>query len=211
MKCSECSGEYKITRDALEINDDYMGKFFTDIIDYYKCTSCNDTLLPSKSAKSIEEKRKKILNDILQSFPIKDFVSSTEASDILNISRQALHKHRRIRNGLIFNTSFGGKTVYLRESVLLYKQKEDGRFPLVLNIIGVNIANIHYMPMQRNTLKSVYTDPNYIIPTSGSIPYSSHSASSINIIIGLQQLTYTLIDTTKEPYIMEAGGNYGRS
>jgi hypothetical protein len=209
MKCSECSGEYKITRDALEINDDYIGKFLTDIIDYYKCTSCNDTLLPSKSAKSIEEKRKKILNDILQSFPIKDFVSSTEASDILNISRQALHKHRRIRNGLIFNTSFGGKTVYLRESVLLYKQKEDGRFPLVLNIIGVNIANIHYMPMQRNTLESVYTDPNNIIPINRSITSNLNSTLSTEIFKGLQ--TYTPIERIKESCIMETGGKYGRS
>ena len=63
--------------------------------------------------------------------PVDSFVIATEAASMLGISRQAFHKHRRIQRGFIYKTNFGGKTVYLKESVLHFKETGDGRFPLV--------------------------------------------------------------------------------
>jgi len=57
-------------------------------------------------------------------------VTSSEAARILDISRQALHKNRRIKNGFIFHTRFGNGIVYLRKSVELFKETGDGRYPL---------------------------------------------------------------------------------
>ena len=50
---------------------------------------------------------------------------------MLGVSRQALHKHRRIRRGFIFQTMFDGKIVYLKQSVFQYMKKGDGRFSLL--------------------------------------------------------------------------------
>ena len=57
-------------------------------------------------------------------------MSAAAAADLLGVSRQALHKHRRIRKGFIYQTELSGKTVYLRESVELFKKTGDGRFSL---------------------------------------------------------------------------------
>ncbi len=63
--------------------------------------------------------------------PISAFLSSAETATILGISRQALHKHRRISRGFIFKTSFGGNQVYLKKSVKRFLEKADGRFKLI--------------------------------------------------------------------------------
>lgn len=70
------------------------------------------------------------MDEILQSKPLSAFLSAVEAASALGISRQALHKHRRIRRGFIFQTQFEGKTVYLKRSVELFKTTGDGRFLL---------------------------------------------------------------------------------
>ena len=41
-----------------------------------------------------------------------------------------MSKNKRVRNGFIFHTDFGGKPIYLRESVYLYMKNGDGRFLL---------------------------------------------------------------------------------
>jgi hypothetical protein len=63
--------------------------------------------------------------------PISAFLSSAETAAVLGISRQALHKHRRISRGFIFQTTFGGSKVYLKESVEHFRKKGDGRFKLI--------------------------------------------------------------------------------
>jgi hypothetical protein len=85
-----------------------------------------------KTAKRIEERRYEILKQWLQSQPLNAFISATETASILGISRQALHKHKRIRRGFIYCTTFGEKKVrlYLKNSVLQFKKTGDGRFPL---------------------------------------------------------------------------------
>ena len=61
---------------------------------------------------------------IITAQPIKDFVTATEAAELLGVSRQALHK----RGGrLIYRTMFGRRWYYLRSSVLLFKDTGDGR------------------------------------------------------------------------------------
>ena len=130
MKCSECNGEYKPTTGTLQINDKYMGLFIAEHLEYMKCSKCGDLLYSIEAAQAIEAAREGALQEILQSKSISQFLSVGETSDFLGISRQALHKHRRIRRGFIFQTVFGGKTVYLKKSVELFKTIGDGRFAL---------------------------------------------------------------------------------
>jgi hypothetical protein len=95
-----------------------------------KCNNCGDLLYSVEAARNIETARKMALQGILQSKPISAFLSAAETAVYLDISKQALHKHRRIRRGFIFQTEFGGKIVYLKKSVELFKKTGDGRFEL---------------------------------------------------------------------------------
>jgi len=131
MKCNQCGGSYIIKHGDLELTDDYVGPFTVEAVEYLECFGCGDLAYPPETLKKIEKARKNALEDTLQSLRLKDFVSGAEAAAMLGISRQALHKHRRIRRGFIFQTQFSDKTVYLRKSVELFKKTGDGRFQLI--------------------------------------------------------------------------------
>lgn len=130
MKCYNCGNDYVAHNGSLAIRDEYIGVFTVYNLSYMKCGQCGDRLFTPEAAKQIENSRDTALSAAIVSRPIKNFISSSEAAIILGISRQALHKHRRIRRGFIFQTRFDGKKVYLKESVLRFKQTGDGRFPL---------------------------------------------------------------------------------
>lgn len=131
MKCLECGGTYQSHTGELSITDDYVGEFTIARLTYMKCDSCGDLMFAPTAAKLIEYSRKSALENAIKARPLKEFISASEAAAILGISRQALHKHRRIRHGFIFQTRFEGKIVYLKRSVLRFKQISDGRFPLL--------------------------------------------------------------------------------
>jgi hypothetical protein len=131
MKCCECDGEYKPKTGPLQISDKYIGAFTVKKLEYRKCNKCGDLLYSIEAAKVIEAARKAALQEILQVKSINKFLCAAETADFLGISRQALHKHHRIRRGFIFQTKFAGKTVYLKKSVELFKKIGDGRFALL--------------------------------------------------------------------------------
>jgi hypothetical protein len=130
MRCYECGGEYVSRTGALSLIDKYIGLFTVDPLEYMKCEDCGDLLFSPAASKCIESARKAALEGVLQSQPISAFISASETASFLGISRQALHKHRRIRRGFIFHTSFAGNIVYLKKSVDLFAKSGDGRFVL---------------------------------------------------------------------------------
>jgi hypothetical protein len=133
MNCYQCGGVYEAKSDSLEIFDFYVGKIEVRGIPYYQCRDCHDILYTEEMSHAIETERNRRIHELLYQLPLGDFVSSIEAASILGVSRQALHKNRRINHGFIYQTKFAGVTVYLRESVLRFKRKGDGRFPLQPN------------------------------------------------------------------------------
>lgn len=130
MRCHECGGRYERRSGPLEVPDQYVGKFVVPDVEYYKCDCCDDFLFSLETAQAIERSREASLREILLSLPLAAFVTASEAAALLGISRQAMHKHRRIRRGFIFRARFGDKVVYLRESIELFKATGDGRFAL---------------------------------------------------------------------------------
>ncbi len=130
MKCSECGGTYVKQRGTLEFTDECAGRFAVSEVEHFKCDQCGDFLFSPDVAREIERAREEKLRGILLARPIGAFISATQAADLLGITRQALHKHRRISRGFIFQIEFGGKTAYLKESVERFKTTGDGRFPL---------------------------------------------------------------------------------
>jgi hypothetical protein len=130
MKCYECGGKHRDVNGDLEINDRYVGPFLVKAVHYYKCDSCGQVLFPSETAEAIEKRRGERKDELLKGRPLRAFLTATETATTLGISRQALHKHRRIRRGFIYQAAFCGGIVYLEESVKLFKATGDGRFPL---------------------------------------------------------------------------------
>lgn len=130
MKCYQCGGEYQKKQGHLQLTDKWIGGYAVDAVYYYKCNTCGDLLFPPETIEILESKREQILDRRIKSQPLDSFLSAAQTASLIGISRQALHKHRRIRRGFIYQTKFDGRIVYLRESALLFKQTGDGRFPL---------------------------------------------------------------------------------
>lgn len=131
MKCYSCDGTFEEKNDLLEIDDPYVGKISVLGIPYYQCSSCGELLYTEEMSLAIEAKRNNQIQKYLNNQPISGFISSADTASILGISRQALHKNKRINRGFIYQTTFSGFIVYLKKSVLQYKNSGDGRFPLV--------------------------------------------------------------------------------
>ncbi|HEX74566.1 MAG TPA: hypothetical protein G4N93_05385 [Dehalococcoidia bacterium] len=130
MNCLECGGIYMEKSGNYELVDPYVGKIIIQGVQYYQCDKCENILYSEAMAQAIESERNKRIREILSQFPISDFISAAETASILGISRQALHKNRRINHGFIYQTKICGLTVYLKQSVQHYKKTGDGRFPL---------------------------------------------------------------------------------
>lgn len=130
MRCYKCGGDYSETSDRYELVDPYVGPIAVQGVSYFKCNQCDDVLFSVEMSQALEAARNKRKEELLSQRPIGDFISASETASFLGISRQALHKNRRIRRGFIHQTVFGGAAVYLRESVVEFKRTGDGRFPL---------------------------------------------------------------------------------
>lgn len=133
MQCYKCGGTYQKKSDLLEVIDPYVGTIAIQGVPYYTCDKCDDILYTEEMSRAIEAERNRLLHETLKRFPMDDFITAAETASILGISRQALHKNRRIKHGFIYQTIFGAVIIYLRQSVLQFKKTGDGRFPLYLH------------------------------------------------------------------------------
>lgn len=130
MRCSSCLNSMKETHGQVVIRDPYLGRIYVNLDEYYLCENCGNRAFPSSALTKIDEARTRLTECYLRTFPLGGFISQKRAAKILGISRQALSKNKRIRNGFIFHTHLGKRPVYLKKSVLLYRKNGDGRFPL---------------------------------------------------------------------------------
>lgn len=134
MDCLQCGGTYTKKSGTFSLVDDYVGNIAVDGVTYYECQNCGDILYSKAMAQAIESRRIERIHELLSRFPVRDFATSADTASILGISRQALHKNRRIGRGFIYQLKFGLLTLYLRQSVQQYKETGDGRFPLHLHM-----------------------------------------------------------------------------
>ena len=131
MKCHKCGSSINKISGDLQLEDVKIGSFEVYNVEYFKCDGCNRLFFTEETTKAIEAQKTEKRNQLLSQLPISDFIGATEAAGILGISRQALHKHRRIRRGFIYAIKFEGRTVYNKKSVGLFKETGDGRFCLI--------------------------------------------------------------------------------
>ena len=163
MKCHKCGKTISKVTGNLHFEDAKIGSFEVYNVEYYKCDGCGRLFFPEETLITIETKEAEQKKQLLSQLPISDFIGAKEAAAILDISRQALHKHRRIRRGFIYSIKFEGRAVYNKKSVELFKETGDGRFPLIPQqttitveypVISRPVLGIHEYSEGSNTLDS---------------------------------------------------------
>ena len=130
MICLDCGSNITELVGDVILENKTIGRFIVENVFYHKCDNCGELLFPLETLKTIEAKEKEIKEYRLSQYPIADFIVAIEAAEILGVTRQALHRNRRIRRGFIYFMNFGGKIAYLKKSVELYRDTGDGRLLL---------------------------------------------------------------------------------
>ena len=168
MRCYECGGAYKKHTGSLNLYNKFIGNYEIFNSKYYKCDNCGNLLFPKETTIKIEKKEQERKDRLIKQLPLEEFIFASEAAKILNISRQALHKHRRIKRGFIYSIIFGGKKLYHKKSVLLFKERGDGRFQLTDKMPSNNVKHV-IVPQTTKQKTPDYVDivndlPDFILP-----------------------------------------------
>ena len=130
MKCGLCNNELILKKGDVEFDSRSIGRVLVPNLKFYECEICGDKLLsPKESDKAIEYIANKE-NQLIKKFPIGEFITANEAAEILEISKQAFSKNRKIKRGIIYSTKIGDRKYYLEQSVKLFKENKNGKFLL---------------------------------------------------------------------------------
>ena len=176
MRCYECGGTYKEHIGSLSLYNKFIGYYQLFNVEYYKCDNCGKLLFPKETTIQIEKKEQERRDCLIKQLPLGEFTFASEAAEILNISRQALHKHSRIRRGFIYSITFGGRKLYHKKSIFLFKERGDGRFPLTGEVPINNIQYVIIPPVPKQKM-SDYLDimvPEPYVP----LPYEQSETKS---------------------------------
>ncbi len=130
MRCYNCGDTLLERAGSLQIPSDTINNYIVDNATYFACPSCNDIILTDETWRKADEKENQIIQQYVGNMPISEFVGASNAASILEMSRQALHKHRRISRGFIYSVKLDGKIFYNLKSLSLFKKIGDGRFTL---------------------------------------------------------------------------------
>ena len=94
MKCYECGGTYVEKRGPVDVPDKYIGEFTVEEVQYSECDGCGEHLYSPEACDRIEAARNRALDEILQSQPLKAFVSGAEAAAVPNLELTSSAEHR---------------------------------------------------------------------------------------------------------------------
>jgi len=134
MKCYDCGGYYFEHTGNIVLPSKTLGEFTLSDIKYLECAQCGEVFLPEKTWELADSEEERQTKKLISKLPIVDFIGATAAANILGMSRQALHKHKRIRRGFIYTYVLEGKIMYHKESLQLFKDTGDGRFQLTKQV-----------------------------------------------------------------------------
>lgn len=130
MRCIDCSGKIVTVHGDLQLRDKILGDIKVPDTEYEQCQTCGKMRYTPTTLEDIESAENQRLETLLLKRPLGDFITASEVANILGCTRQALHKHKRIRRGFIHFVRHNDKIFYLKESVLQFKKTNDGRIPL---------------------------------------------------------------------------------
>lgn len=141
MRCVMCSGQFVTIKGDLELIDKILGNLIVLDTEYEECVMCGKKLYSPVTMLAIEKAEDLKKKKLLLKKSLEEFILATEVAQILDCSRQAVSKHKRIRRGFIHFVKHNGKFYYLKESVELYKETGDGRLQLEKPIKKSNMVD----------------------------------------------------------------------
>lgn len=130
IPCDElgCNGHLIKAKSAFEIESKIIGKVHVPNVEQYKCNLCYHSQLTADATDYILKYVRSKEADAIASLPVGEFITPNQAIEILGCTKQAFSKNLRIKRGFIMSVLIGGKQLYHKKSVELFKLKNDGRF-----------------------------------------------------------------------------------
>ncbi|MDD9303169.1 MAG: helix-turn-helix domain-containing protein [Desulfobacter sp.] len=171
MQCVICHNEFTLVKGALQLHDKILGTFTVKDTVYEQCEGCGEKLYLPKTLRDIEETEKNRKYELLMKCALEDFIKATEVAEILGCSKQAVHKHKRIRRGFIHFVRHNNQIWYHKKSVKLFLKNGDGRFPLAE--IKEKQANV----IKFSDLKKASDIKNENYDTAANNPFSNEKQS----------------------------------
>ena len=99
-------------------------------VDFWVCLECHERILPADTWAAADLEEERLIGERVAALPVGEFLSAAEAASLLGMSRQALHKHRRISRGFVYTIVIDKKRLYHRGSLDRFMRTGDGRFQL---------------------------------------------------------------------------------
>jgi len=130
MRCRDCGKGYIPKIGNLKLQDKVLGEYLVPNVEYEACDGCGKVLYLPKTLKTIELFEAERKQELLYKISIGEFISATETAQILDCTKQALSKHKRISRGFIHFMKFKNQLLFLKKSVHLFEKTGDGRCPL---------------------------------------------------------------------------------
>ena len=132
MKCI-CSGNQQLTSEPIRFDSIIVGQVIIKNIEHWCCDVCNEIYYKWYQSDVLIKAVRKLEKAEIMKQPLEDFITSSETSEILEISKQALSKNPRINRGMIMWVTMGNVKLFLHKSVELYKETGKGTYLLKVN------------------------------------------------------------------------------
>jgi len=162
MNCSKCDAKRAIKTGTVINESIIAGPVAIPDVTYYKCTNpeCGDVVYPPGESQKTFDFIKAKEQELISSQPINQFIDAEAAYKILQITKQAFSKNKRIKRGFILNHIIGDKRLYLRESVMRFKQSgnKDGRYQICASSTTEPCVNLIEFPMNVPASNVVFRD-----------------------------------------------------
>lgn len=114
-------------RNNVVITSPLIGDVIVPNIDVGYCAVCDDSLIPYEAWGIIDEYVSKLEDAAIKQLPIGDFVPVMQAITMLEVTKQAFSKNKRIQRGFIISIKKGNRRFYYVPSIKAYKEFGDGR------------------------------------------------------------------------------------
>ena len=131
MDCAICNNKLTETKGVYTFHSKIIGKINIPNIKIFKCLNCDERLLFDTESEKVLNYVENKEQEAIGSLPIGEFITTNQAAEILGISKQAFSKDPKIKRGFILSHEIGGKKLFLRKSVELFKKKKNGIFQIV--------------------------------------------------------------------------------
>jgi hypothetical protein len=128
--CDRCDGILNHNVGEVPFKSKIIGTLTVPGVHHLKCQKCGYYLISYEGAGTINAYLEEKETEAINSLPIGEFVSANKAAEILELTKQAFSKNKRIKRGFILSAEIDGKRLYNRRSVELFKNTNDGRFLL---------------------------------------------------------------------------------